>query len=199
MSRASDSPRHSCCYRIGGRVSAAYGKSAPRQTDEYASQNRTDNGTESARCEACGAKLSRYREPGATRCAPCAKESADAATRIDHAPGYCKRGHDLNVYGVIQRAEGDRYSRRCGACQRIRAAEYAHRRRARLRAIRNGDTSSIPPSIGEQARARYEADTLDMQRLRAAGVSISEIARRVGARPNTISARLARANRKAAA
>ena len=154
-----------------------------------------------ARCADCGAKLSRYREPGTTRCWACSSgnhEPGHAERSRNRERGICQRGHDLDEHGVIVRTEGDRYSRKCGACIRLRATEYQKRRRARRRAIRDGQ---IPPpldSVGEQARARYAQETADMLRLRDAGISIAEIARRVGARPNTISARLARATRRKA-
>lgn len=149
-------------------------------------------------CADCGCKLSRYREPGETRCAPCAaghaERAADPATPSRH--GYCKRGHDLELHGVVQRAEGNRFSRRCGTCQRMRAVEYQRRRRALRRAIRNGEAPSLQPSAGDLARARYAAETADMLALREAGVPITEIARRVGANPGTISARLMRARKR---
>ena len=164
--------------------------------------NRTENGTDfvsPAHCVDCGAKLSRYREPGATRCATCSTRHADHAdAERARERGICQRGHDLEQHGVIVRTEGDRYSRKCGACIRIRATEYQKRRRARRRAIRDGQIAPPLESVGDQARARYARETVDMLRLRDAGVSITDIARRVGARPNTISARLARATRRKA-
>lgn len=152
-----------------------------------------------ARCADCHAKLSRYREPGETRCWQCAPAYTEPADTTPRRDGYCKYGHELATHGVIVRTEGDRHSRKCGKCRTIRAIEYQSRRRARLRAIRAGATATLEPTVADQARAQYEADTRDMLALRAQGVTATEIARRIGAKPETIRTRIWRAQRKATA
>lgn len=78
-------------------------------------------------CQHCGARLSRYAEPGTTMCAPCFKTHGTHVDYIDtiawrtkEAPTVCQRGHDLGVHAT---------NGTCEQCRRDRNREYARARR----------------------------------------------------------------------
>ena len=91
-------------------------------------------------CRRCGARLSRHAETTDEFCLPCFRDVGEHIDLIDtiartngEPETVCKRGHDLDQYGVPARRTGGRTTRICLACKRERDAGYARKRRARER------------------------------------------------------------------
>lgn len=93
----------------------------------------------SRRCVRCDAILSAYN--AGLVCAPCESRTithaeylrqCDPAKTISrlHGENTCKRGHDLITYGVMKNTGGGRITRKCGECERLRAAAYRLRKAA---------------------------------------------------------------------
>lgn len=82
-------------------------------------------------CDHCHARLSKYAPPNTRLCAPCDARipishydylrGIDALNTPPREPDTCQRGHDLTIHGRLYRTDGDRYSRKCSECQRLRA------------------------------------------------------------------------------